>query len=152
SAAADAPTIALEWKHTVMGSGIGATGLHIVDLDGDGRREIVAGANSRSDFGADDFWYVLSHTPQGYVQTFASPIFPNGITAFGVADVADDGDLDVLVASGSVITIHDGSTLAPVRTIPTAASRINSFRIADVDGDGALEIVLCDSNDAWVYA
>ncbi|HYO67355.1 MAG TPA: hypothetical protein VEU33_14865 [Archangium sp.] len=42
-----------------MGMGIGATGLHTVDLDGDGKLEVVAAAGPR-DFFANSFWYVLS--------------------------------------------------------------------------------------------
>ncbi|WNG56934.1 hypothetical protein F0U59_20840 [Archangium gephyra] len=138
-----------EWYRAIMGVGIGATGLHTVDLDGDGTLEVVAAAGPR-DFFANSFWYVLSRDANGYGQKWVSLPYAASITGLRVAQVDGDAPLEVLVASGNKIYIHDGATHELQRTLTTPATQISGLSVADVDADGALELVFCDTSKLYV--
>jgi hypothetical protein len=138
-----------EWYRAIMGVGIGATGLHTVDLDGDGKLEVVAAAGPR-DFFANSFWYVLSREGTGYGQKWVSLPYASSITGLRVAQVDADGPLEVLVASGNKIYIHDGVTYALQKTVTTPATQLSGLSVADVDADGSLELVFCDTSHLYV--
>ncbi len=73
-----------------------------------------------------------------------------------VADLDDDGDMDVLSASGGDNKIawheNDGSQRFAEHVISTNARRAFSVLAADVDGDGDLDVLSASANDdkiAW---
>jgi len=138
------------WYNVVFGVGIGAAGLHIADLDGDGQPEIVAAAGTYG-FSPDTLWYVLSPQGSSFVQTWVSLPYPSPITSLQVAQLDADAALEVLVAMGSQVLIYDGATHALEKTISTAAQSIEGLTVADVDGNGTLDLVFCDSSSLFVY-
>ncbi len=142
--------VQLSWSRGAYGTGIGATGLHVVDLNGDGTREIVASA-SGGGFGGNTYWYVVKHAANGYAQSWISPQYSSSVNAVRIADANQDGAPDVLIAYGGKLEIRDGATLSVLRTITTTASSMLAPTIADVDSDGALELVFCDSSNLYVY-
>ena len=142
--------VTLEWSRAVLGTGIGNTGLSIVDLDGDGKGEIVAAA-SQGTFGPNVYWYILSGQGSGYGQVWASLPYPSSITALRTADADGDGDIDIVVATGNRVLTYDGRTRTLLRSLDSAASVIRGLTIADVDSDGRQEFVFCDDNHLYIH-
>ena len=143
-------TANLRWYRAIFGTGIGATGLYVGDLDGDGQCEIVAAAASGG-FSSNTYWYVLEHQGTGYTQRWVQPPYSSSITCLRVADVNNDGTLDVCVAAGNKIYTYDGPSLALVSTTTVAPSSVYGLNVVDVDSDGRKEFVFCSSSVLYVY-
>ena len=140
--------LARQWYRASFGAAIGASGLHAVDLDGDGRLEIVAAAAPAGSLAAD-YWYVVSRDGAGYSQSWVSPRHPDPITRLEVAQMDGDGALEVLVATGAQILVYDGAGRQLQQTLP-AAGPIRALRVADLDLDGAPELVFTSADDLFV--
>jgi hypothetical protein len=131
--------VRLEWNRGVMGEGIGADGLHVVDLAGDGVPRVVATAV----VGGGSFWYVLSARAGGYEQDWVSDVYADPIGSLRIAQMDGDPALEVVVAAGRRILVYDGATHALQSDIETAGDEIGSLTVADPDADGSREFVFC---------
>ncbi|MET0552699.1 MAG: hypothetical protein ABW221_06660 [Vicinamibacteria bacterium] len=128
-----------EWRFHVWGYGIGSAGLHAVDVDADGDREIVTSS-------AAGYWYIASRRPDGrYEQDWSSDQYPGGVTSLALAQVDADPALEVLVGSEGRVLVYDGATRQLQISWSTPAVEVTGLTVADVDGDGAREAVFCDS-------
>ncbi|HET9316782.1 MAG TPA: DUF11 domain-containing protein, partial [Vicinamibacteria bacterium] len=138
-----------EWRRSIFGYGIGLSGLHVVDLDADGDREIVAAAGDSS---ADRFWYVLSPTPTGFEHTYISDELPGEIHSLLVQQLDADPALEVVIGTGGRVVVIDGATHQEQFSWSSPAEEVRSLTLADVDGDAQLEAVFCDSSfDGGLY-
>jgi Calx-beta domain-containing protein/VCBS repeat protein len=141
----DALPVRLEWNRSFMGVGIGATGLHVADLDADGRNEVIAGAGPHS-FWDDSFWHVLvAPTGPALEPVWTSTPASREIASIRLVDIAGDEAPEILVGRPYSLSIHDGRTRQLVRVIPTASEGMRGLQVADVDGDGRLEFVFVAS-------
>ena len=141
--APNALAVTEEWRFQVWGDGMGASGLHAVDLDADGDREIVAAA--ASGYYELRYWYVASRRPDGsYEQDWSSDEYPYAITSLAVAQVDGDPALEVVLGTGGQILVYDGATRQLQFSWASPAVDVTALAIADADGDGALEAVFCD--------
>jgi len=147
---ADLPSIETEfhlaWAWSVTGDGIGIKGLEVVDLDGDGRSEILVATEPGSD---DGYWYILEHQKGALVQTFSA--LPRADGLMGLATGAEAGGIRVVVAGRSSLTVYDGATLRELATFPTPYAFDKVLAVGDVEADGILDAVLCDAADLYVY-
>jgi hypothetical protein len=122
------------------------------DVDGDGDLDVLSAS------GADDkiAWYentdgAGSFGPQQIISTAAA-----GATSVFAADVDEDGDLDVLSASGADDKIAwyentDGAGGFGIQLpISTAAAGATSVFAADADADGDLDVLSASANDAKI--
>ncbi len=139
----------LWWRH-VFGSGIGAKGLFVVDLDRDGQAEVVASSSSRGGFTANDSWILVERTrgtPGSYEVRFRSPVTGASLTALAVTQADGDAALEVVVATGSELVVYDGKSRAVEQVVPVPSSPVRSLTVADADGDGAPEYVVCSATE-----
>jgi hypothetical protein len=140
------------WRHHVYGTGIGSSGLHVVDLDGDGLPEMVAGSSGAGGFGANESWIVARRVAGAldpYTVTWRSPA-GSAVRAVRIAQVDADPTPEVVVAAGAQIQVWDGASLTLQQTIPVPAT-VNSLAVADADGDGGLEYAACTAGAVHVF-
>jgi hypothetical protein len=145
----------LLWSRWVYGTGIGASGLAVVDLDANGDTEVVASSSSLGDFWTNDSWLVAKFLPTGgpafYDLAWHSPVATPTLTALRVAQLDADPQLEVVVAVGSELRIYDGLTRTAQQTVNTAASEINGLVVTNADADPALEFALCSDSTVYIY-
>jgi hypothetical protein len=144
-------TARLEWRRGIMGTGIGASGLHVADIDGDAMNEIITGASSGG-FSPNRFWYVLVPGAAGYAQAWVSPLYEQTLTAIRVAEINGLPGKEVVVGVGTEILVYDGATKVVLTTITTSATSVHGLRVVDVDSDGQLEFVFTDGSNVYVYS
>lgn len=133
-----------EWAPTLLGEGIGRSGLNVADLDGSGTLKIVTGA-AQGSFMSNRYWYVLSPSGGGYEQEWVSPLYTADITALRTEDMDGVPGAEIVVAAGKEILLYDGATRELLRTVRTRTPRIEGLTVADADGDGELEFAFCGS-------
>jgi hypothetical protein len=144
------PVAKLHWFRPAFGAGIGLAGLFVVDLDGDGRVEIVAGGGG----GANRYWHVLEYQPSSdgrdrYVETWSG--FPAALPFWSLEVTQADSDrqLEILVPRGSTLRIIDGRSRVEERSITLPTDDVRALAAADVDLDGAVELVVSDQQDTF---
>ena len=132
----------------------GAQGVFVADMDGDGDMDIVSASDN------DDAisWY--ENNGAADPSWTAADIATNADGAYGVfvADMDNDGDLDIVAASTNDDAIswyeNDGAANPSFSAadIATNADGAASVFVADIDSDGDLDIVSASANDdaiAW---
>ncbi len=142
-----------EWRTGIFGSGIGLSGFNVVDLDGDGTLDIVAGGSTGT-FGSNDFFYVLRHdlASGNYLMRWVSDLIPEGISRIAVFDT--DGDQDPEIYLGLVngdVQIFDGKALTQKSVIHGPTSQINQILFADANNDGNKDLVLVTDSKTYLY-
>lgn len=136
----------LAWTWSVGGDAVGFKGLEIVDLDADGRAEILVAANLEQ---PDGHWYVLQHREGALEQIYSSLPRADGVA--GVASGAEAGFVRIVVAGSTSLSVYDGPTRRELASFPTVSLDNVALAVGDVDDDGILDAVLCDANDLYVY-
>jgi len=137
---ASEPTFA---KDVVSTTSNGPWSVYAADLNGDGYPDIL----SASYYDDSVTWYEHdgNASPNWSAATISSTAL--GARAVHAADVDDDGDLDVLVASQTNNTValyeNDGAATPSFSflAIDTGASGAYDVSAADMDGDGDLDIL-----------
>ena len=131
-----------------------ATSVHVADMDGDGDLDIVSASYADNTIA----WYENDGAadPSWTAADIASSA--DGATEVYVADMDNDGDLDIVSASWNDDTIawyeNDGAADPSWTAADIAASADDAYHIhvADMDNDGDLDIVSASINDdtiAW---
>ena len=148
AAALDPPT--LKWQSGGCYSSWCETGWYsspaAVDLDGDGRVEVVAAAYSIFALNGDDGSLVWRVDPEG------GRVWP-GVAA---VDLDGDGDLEVVTGhGGGWLHVHDHLGNNVWSRNPTS-DELRSLAVADLDGTGRPEIIVgragSGRENTWVYS
>ena len=133
------------------------------DVDGDGAPDLYVGVHDAQDrlYLNDGAGVFLDRT------TERLPIREDSTAAVAFADVDDDGDVDVVLGTGSYagvtaedrLYLNDGRgsfAVAPRAQLPVAPQRSLALGIADVDGDGDADalfvrdsVVPTTANELW---
>ncbi|MEA1924991.1 MAG: hypothetical protein U9M95_03890 [Candidatus Altiarchaeota archaeon] len=123
--------ITLDWRYLAKG---GNVDMLVLDVDGDGSKEIVAG------FYNDGFGYLINHTGAMVwnIQTIV------GVEAVHAADLDNDGVPELLYGGGRTIYVSkiDGSLLFKYIT----QNNIRRISSGDLDGDGFVDIILASQS------
>lgn len=131
-----------EW-HTMIPSGLSFRSLQMVDVDGDGTLEVVAGTGQEHT-GAPGLYVYAFEAATGWLQWRTPDLGLSGFPSLSLLRVANvDGDPvpEVLVAKyGSTLTLLDGATGLPQLT--TADLGITALDTADRNRDGVAEILI----------
>jgi len=132
-----------DWTRVGIRDSAWPNGLYVVDLDGDDVQEIILNAGGV----LGEFWYVLSHSSEGYRREWFSSL-PESVIGTANLDGAP-GD-EIVAAGGGVVLIYDGATRELLHRVSSSASW--GAQIADPDADGELELLTCGGDyDAGFY-
>ena len=146
------------WNATdISTSADGPFGVHVADLDGDGDFDIVSASKTDNSLGHDGkiTWYENDGSGSWTATDIATSV---DARALQVADMDDDGDLDIVSAlfDDSTIAWYENDGAADpswtAADIATNAQGANDVHVADMDDDGDLDIVsasLGDDTIAW---
>jgi hypothetical protein len=146
------------WVGVLLGSGDGsfgpstsslptagsATSVALVDLDRDGRLDIVTsgGTGPVSTFlGKGD----------GTFAARADTAAGTGLGSLALGDLDGDGRLDIAGATGTTVSVllgTSGGGFGPAASYETTAELVSALALGDVNGDGKLDIVTTNSRGA----
>ncbi len=142
---------------TALSTASGPTNVHLADVDGDGKPDIIvveAGATAVGIFRNTSTSGSISFATRVDVSTSVSGLIPIEVT---VADYDGDGRPDLAVSSsysGNIVVLQNASSSGTVSFNAAVAftSGSGSFGItsADFDGDGKMDIAVVDTGSASV--
>jgi hypothetical protein len=103
------------------------------------------------------YWVVLRYNEvtQKYDQVYVSRYYSNSgrIVSIKAADVYRDGKTEVVITTADgQIQLYDPATKALQTTLAANVNSVTGIDIADLDADGTNEIILCASNNLYVYS
>ncbi|MFN0106641.1 MAG: CRTAC1 family protein [Bryobacteraceae bacterium] len=138
------------------GEELGSMGVAAVDIDADGRMDIVKSNfidETPSLYKNLGDWFFVDATQESGLGRDATAVG----WGLGVIDLDYDGKPDLFIANGHIypelgpryrqpksVYWNGGGTFATIRPGPPAASR--GLAVADLDGDGAQEIIVANMN------
>lgn len=117
----------------------------VADLDGNGRSEIIGAAYTIFVLNGSDGTLLWSHDPEG------GRVWPGVV----VADIENDGDLEIVTAHGAGhlhVMDHTGAKVWSRRPV---TNELRGLAVSDIDGDQRQEIVVTGAVygevNTWVY-
>lgn len=113
------------------------------DFDGDGLDDVAVGMLSA---GQQQVRIYTSNGDETFTAAGTTGLLTTTASAMEVADLEGDGDLDIVVSNGNVVTIlyGDGGNGFVGTTSETCGANLTDVAIADLDGDCVLDIVATD--------
>ena len=113
------------------------------DFDGDGLDDVAVGMLSA---GQQQVRIYTSNGDETFTAAGTTGLLTTTASAMEVADLEGDGDLDIAVSNGNVVTIlyGDGGNGFVGTTSETCGANLTDVAIADLDGDCVLDIVATD--------
>lgn len=131
------------WNFSVWGTSIGRTGMVPIDLDGDGRLEIVTGTSVSGGFSANSAWLVVRHAPTtgDYQIVHSSGPISAGVGAVTAYRIGAKSHIFAGLGDGTMV-VYDGATFAEETRVKPASTTVYRILLADADNDGHQELVL----------
>ena len=122
--------------------GTSATSVVVADLNGDGKADVVAGAQNPV--------HVLLGNGDGTLQ---SPLrFGNYGSSIAIADIDGDGNLDLAMTASGYVGVALGNGLGAFGATQyfAAGANMTSVAVADFNGDGTVDLVASDQGSNTV--
>jgi len=140
------------WKYSIMGTAIGRRSMNSIDLDHDGKVEVVCSAKSGT---WNSFWYTMKYDEinNTYRQSWISDVYEDNITSIKVFDINNDSEFEIIVGfeNGHVI-IFNGDTKSIIGQFSLPLSDgINDIEFGDADNDSFKEIAISTDNKIYLY-
>ena len=135
----------LQWVWSVGGELLGRSGLEVVDLEGDGRSELLTTGVS----GSSAHWYTLQRVGIDLVQTYSS--LPSEIRPVQINVAHEGGRTRMIITNQGTIQVLDGPTRAELVNLPILGGPSRAADAADIDGDGRVDLAVCDDSNLYVY-
>ncbi|MCR4430826.1 MAG: FG-GAP-like repeat-containing protein [Tepidanaerobacteraceae bacterium] len=141
-------TYQLEWAGKDLGQ---ETRIALGDINGDGRKNIVAGTTAASSGNAH--LYVFRFERDTYHQLARIHLGENDVRCIKVFDIDRDGRDEIIIGSYGSIFIYKmrGKELIKIAESLAIGGEVVSLAIADVDGDGKIEIVAAIKGKTLVH-
>jgi hypothetical protein len=151
-----------KWAFDSYGDDIGNAGLFAVDLNGNGKLDVIVPATITPSFEPLGYFSVMEFDGEQntYLARFVSRVYSVNIKALTAADINSDNiyEIIVLFESGD-IRIFDSSTFKEIQTlttIPTTPSVFHpngpgSITTGDIDNDGTINIVASFRDNIFVF-
>ncbi len=141
------PVAGIEWQNVCLDGPLSAVA--VGDADDDGENEIIMASFESNNGYADGVISIFDSTT--HELEWQSTDLPNintwnGINSVRIADVDDDGEMEVVIATSNahdgVVQVYNGRTHVLERQSATYDLNVfTAVEVADVDGDGATEII-----------
>jgi PKD repeat protein len=140
----------LKWQHGGCYSSWCETGWYsspvVADLDGDGKKEVIAGAYSI---------FILKGTDGSTIKTIdpdGSRVWPGVV----VADIDNDGNSEIVTAhGGGYLHVFDHTGASEWSKRPSDRE-LRGLSVHDLNGDGTMEIIVTaavgSKTNTWVYS
>jgi FG-GAP-like repeat/Secretion system C-terminal sorting domain/Kre9/KNH-like N-terminal Ig-like domain len=131
----------VEWtEHLLDGECVGARGIDVVDLDGDGDLDIIGCAQLGDEIA---WWENLGDNVFSTKQVIVE--FANGPENASVADLDGDGDMDIAAALFNANRIvwyeNDGTQTFTINVLSDTTIAAIDVHTTDLDGDGNVDIL-----------
>lgn len=131
------------WQDAIFGDCIGSqNNLIPFDLDNDGTIELIANSKINYDYA---FWYILKYNNVNtmYEKVYISKPYEGSINKLIKADIHNDGQTELLLASGNLLEIISLEDMNTLQSIPlNDINSIVKILYDDADNDGEKEIVV----------
>lgn len=125
------------WQRHDIAVGQFTTDAQVVDFDGDGDLDIVAGESQDG-----VLWFEHTDRADGWVRHTVGPGYAHDIA---VADLDGDGSLDVAVADKKGVHVFYSGDAAGRETVVSRAGE--GLQALDLDGDGDIDLLY---SNAWI--
>lgn len=134
------------WEYWDFGIGVGLSNLQVVDVDGDGQREIVFGGGNYGNTA------IYVHSYQGGGQYITKVVgFANTISDFALADTDGDGIQEIFAIDYvGVLHVLNAKTLEKIYSYNSQLTQAASIAVDDVNADGQLEVFIGGSTGGKV--
>jgi hypothetical protein len=132
------------WTFPIWGTSIGRTGMVPIDLDGDGRLEIVMGSSvGNGSFSTNNTWFVARAVPGSteYAIVHSSGPISAGVGAVAAFRIGTRTRIFAGLGDGTLV-VYDGATYAELARVHPATTAIGKVLLADADNDGQQELVV----------
>jgi hypothetical protein len=138
----------LAWKDVEDG-GVGGRCLQILDLDNDGKKEILASGG----LSGSDHFFIYNYADGQYQRKWDSRLYFGGINAMGVYKNDNEAFHRICVLSKSnTVEIYDGRTMTVVDSFTINFGEVVEIAIGNVDSTADKELVLIGRYGFKVYS
>lgn len=135
---AQTPYANLIWKDIHDGSAVGFKCLQIIDINNDGKQDILASGG----LGSSAHFFIYTYQNGQYEKRWDSKIYPKGIQAIQAVKLDNDNDYEICVVSNfNLIEIYDGTTMNIIDSFNYNLGDTREIVVDNVDASPDIELI-----------